>query len=159
MPTGGLGVFRGRFCQARLPGRILRLKKRLRQSSIGAGGDPERGCSSQHWMAVGRRLLKVLNSKKLSCWEDLIVKVPAKSRKDILQQSGVATSLLVRDFQEKNAQTSGATVLPRFWPVTIDELRQMALPLLWICLALPLSWLPSYQEVSEKRFMSLNRTE
>ncbi|CAK9105570.1 unnamed protein product [Durusdinium trenchii] len=122
--------------QARLPGRILRLKKRLRQSSIGAGGDPERGCSSQHWMAVGRRLLKVLNSKKLSCWEDLIVKVPAKSRKDILQQSGVATSLLVRDFQEKNAQTSGATVLPRFWPVTIDELRQMALPLLWICLAL-----------------------
>ena len=55
----------------------------------------------------------------------IIVKVPAKSREQLLSQSAVDGPIFVRDFVERNAQPADTTVLPRFWPVSSVGLHQI----------------------------------
>ena len=53
-----------------------------------------------------------------------IVKAPLAARPQILEQSGQSI-LLARDFIDHNQMPQDTTVLPRFWPITPQELANM----------------------------------
>ena len=57
-----------------------------------------------------------------------IVKIPTSHRKQVLEISGKA-GFLTRDFLEKGSQSADSSVIPRFWPPTPRDLRELTITL------------------------------
>ena len=57
-----------------------------------------------------------------------IVKIPTSLRKQVLECSG-RVGFLTRDFLEKGTQSADTSVIPRFWPVTVRDLRELTITL------------------------------
>ena len=53
-----------------------------------------------------------------------VLKAPFVARKQLLEASG-STSLLIRDYLEKGKEAGDTTVLPRFWPISTQELQKV----------------------------------
>ena len=53
-----------------------------------------------------------------------VMKVPASDRKEALQISGLC-SLLARDFLDKGSASSDTSILPKFWPPTCRDQREL----------------------------------
>ena len=57
-----------------------------------------------------------------------IVKIPTSLRRQILESSG-RVGFLTRDFLEKGTQSADTSVIPRFWSVTVRDLRELTITL------------------------------
>ena len=57
-----------------------------------------------------------------------IVKIPTVHRRQILELSG-QVGFLTRDFLEKGSRSSDTSIVPRFWPVTLRDLRDLLITL------------------------------
>ena len=57
-----------------------------------------------------------------------IAKIPTSHRRQVLEISGKA-GFLTRDYLEKGVQSADTTVIPRFWPVTLRDLRELSITL------------------------------
>ena len=53
-----------------------------------------------------------------------VLKAPFVARKQLLEASG-ATCLLIRDYLEKGKEAGDTTILPRFWPISSQELQKV----------------------------------
>ena len=55
-----------------------------------------------------------------------VMKIPASERKEVLQISGMC-SLLARDFLDKGSSQSDTSILPKFWPPSARDLRELVI--------------------------------